>query len=212
LWLYCYRLALQWFKSYIGNRKQYVVLGDTQSELLDICHGVPQGSVLGPLLFLIFINDIVETTSFFKFILFADDSTLSAALPFENYILSANQINRELQKVSMWLKANKICINIKKTKYILFSYRRNAHFPCIKIGDGLIEETNSAKFLGIIIDKNLTFKEHISYIGAKISKSIGILNKVKNFLPAEALQIMYRTLIHPYLQYGIEACHGTNKN
>ena len=120
--LHCYGIrgvAHKWFKSYLTNRKQYVVIGNTQSELLDINHGVPQGSVLGPLLFLIFINDIVKSTSFFKFILFADDSTLSTSLPNDNHTV-ITRINNELQTVSKWLRADKICINVDK-KNILYS-------------------------------------------------------------------------------------------
>lgn len=205
-------LALNWFRSYLTNRKQYVVIGNAKSELLNINHGVPQGSVLGPLLFLIFINDIVKSTALFDFILFADDSTLSTSYPSVNQLNITETINDELQRVSNWLKANKLCINIDKTKYMLFSYRKTSNIHGIKFGDDQISETDSTKFLGIIIDKNLTFKPHITYISSKLSKSIGILHKVKHILPEEALKILYRTLIHPYIQYGIEAWYGTNKN
>ena len=204
--------ALNWFESYLSNRHQITYVNKTYSNSKIISHGVPQGSILGPLLFLIFINDIHKCTNFFKFILFADDSTLSSVIPNTDLLAISNTINSELNNLNLWLMANKLCINDDKTKYILFSYRRKIKLPLIKIGSYEILETDNTKFLGIFIDKSLTFKNHSNYLRQKISKSIGILYKLNKFLPNLVMQKLYFTLVYPYFLYAIEAWHSTYEN
>ena len=123
--------ALEWFSSYLGDRKQHVNINNTPSDVKFIKYGVPQGSILGPLLFLIFINDISNCTNFFKFILYADDSTLSTCIDTKNSQNHSSIINIELQKVYEWLNANCIAINEDKTKYMLFSYNKNISLPLL---------------------------------------------------------------------------------
>ena len=202
-------VASDWFASYLKNRKQSVVVGDSESTPLLIKNGVPQGSILGPLLFLIFINDLPNSSKIFKFILFADDSTLSLSLPSLSYD-AITLINTELSNVNRWLVSNKISINIDKTKFIIFSYRKTIDFsPLIRIGGSTIHRTDNIKFLGIFVDSHLKFSHHIAYISSKLSKSIGIIFRLNKFLPKEILKILYYTLVQPYLNYAIEAWHST---
>ena len=204
--------AADWFRSYLDNRKQYVYVNGSKSHLKTIKYGVPQGSILGPLLFLIFINDITESSKFFKYILYADDSTLSTCISEKELEKSAEIINDELNKVYMWLNANKIALNKKKTNFMVLSYNNNVMLPIIKMGPNIIEETDVIKFLGLHIDNHLTFRNHISIISSKISKSIGLLFKLNKFLPSNILKMIYIALINPYITYAIEAWYGTFKN
>ena len=137
-------------KSDLSERNQITVIDCITSSSFSISHGVPQESVLGPLLFLRFINDLPNSSSLFKFILFADDSTLSILFAEENVLEFSLIINHEVNNVNNWLTSNSICMNANKTKYMIFSYRKLLHLTNIKIGSTTIEETNNIKFVGII--------------------------------------------------------------
>ena len=117
----------------------------TTSSSSSVSHGVPQGSVLGRLLFLLSINDLLNSSSLFKFILFADDSTLSTSFAEENALEFTLTLNHELNNVNNWQTSNRICINVDKTKYMIFSYRKLLHLTTIKVGSATIEETNNIK-------------------------------------------------------------------
>ena len=115
-------IALNWFKSYLSDRMQCTEIGDTQSKLSFIKHGVPQGSILGPLLFLLYINDIVMSSPVFKFILFADDTSLFYS--HKNKHDAVDILNSELSKISQWLAANKLSLNVSKSKLLVFSNQK----------------------------------------------------------------------------------------
>ena len=204
--------ALDWFQSYLSNRKQYVNVNDTNSDLKQISCGVPQGSILGPLLFLIFINDLPRCSKLFKYILYADDSTLSTCIHENELNKSIELINTELKNLHHWLSSNKIALNKKKTNYMIFSYNKNIKINDIKIGSNIILETDYTKYLGIHVDHHLTFKYHINEISRKLSKSVGLLHKLNKFLPHNILKIIYSSLMHPYISYGVEAWYGTYRN
>ena len=150
-------IALHWFKDYLYNRKQYVVFNNYSSSFKDITCGVPQGSILGPLLFILYINDIVLCSKLLKFILFADDTNLFFSSKSIKDL--QNIINTELDKLSNWFRIIKLSINVSKTKFILFGRRSkfccNPNF-CLKIDSKIIEQVKSTKFLGIFIDVDLS--------------------------------------------------------
>ena len=157
-------IVLEWFKNYLSNRKQFVSYNSCNSELKDIVCGVPQGSILGPLLFILYVNDITNTSDVLEFILFADDTTILYSHPnIENQI---NRINEELKEVTNWFKANKLSVNASTTNYmILGTPRMVSNMDELNVNVILdstaLEKVKHTKFLGVLIDDCLTWKNHI---------------------------------------------------
>ena len=141
---------------------QYVAIDGIKSPPLPITCGVPQGSVLGPLLFLLYINDLHRVSSILFTILFADDTTLVASG--HNLDILVIETNNELSKIQNWINANKLSLNISKTNYILFSKKANSQLNPISFNGSVIERKHFTKYLGIVIKENLTCHDHISNI------------------------------------------------
>ena len=200
-------------ENYLTNRKQYVDFQSIQSSFLPISTGVPQGSILGPLLFIIYLNDISQASPLFNCISYADDTTLFISLNCDSsHSCFPNSIclNNELKKISEWLALNKLSLNVPKTKAMLFhNPKKRITPPDLKIGNSNIEYVDSFPLLGIIIDKNLNWTQHINHISKKISKTIGILKKVKHYLPTTNLKTIYNSLINSHINFGI-LCWGYN--
>lgn len=205
-------VPLKWFKSYLLNRKQFTSYNSVNSTMLSITTGVPQGSILGPLLFILYVNDIVSTSNHVSFILFADDTNMivtSENLNFDNMTL-----NQEINNLSIWFSANKLTINESKTKYILF---RKDRIPSrikleLYINGNRIDKVQHIKFLGVIITETLSWQLHINEICKKISRTIGILSRLKHELPYQVLLTIYKSLIGPYLNYAITAWGSSPKS
>ena len=164
--------------------------------------GVPQGSVLGPLLFLIYINDIVNSSDLFRFSLFADDTV--ATLSGKNLQALVSSVNREISNISLWFKVNKLSLNLSKTNYIIFRTRKrrvSTNLPEISIDDVIIRKVENVKFLGVTINEHLDWSTHISIISKSVARSVGILSKLKFILPSHILKLIYNSLILPHLSY-----------
>ena len=147
-------LANDWFKSYLSNRNQCVVINGISSTTMPIEYGVPQGSTLGPLLFLIFINDFPSCSNFFKFTLFADDSTLTCCFDHSDLNLIKNELESQLLPVNQWLSLNRIKVNSTKSNFMIFSYRKNMKIDHVNFGTNRLFQVHSTKFLGIYIDEH----------------------------------------------------------
>ena len=210
--------ALKWFESYLTNRKMFVQYNDCVSSYSELTTGVPQGSILGPLLFIIYMNDIAAVTDKFHFTIYADDTTLISPictfdinLSKDYKAISAN-INAELQLITDWMSLNKLSLNAKKTKMMLFHYP-NKHMKNVQlnlfINNTKIERVKEFNFLGVMFDENLTWKSHVSKIGSKIAAVVGTIKKLKRFLPQEILKVIYNALIQPHLNFGV-LLWGTN--
>lgn len=196
-------LPQSWFKSYLTNRRQYVEIENISSPPLPINIGVPQGSILGPLLFIIYINDMCKCSNKLGFVHFADDTTVF--IRGKNLDSVYAEMNSELVAIDTWLCANKLSLNIKKTSVMTFSHKSLFTESTIRIRESIIECVHKAKFLGIIIDDKLNYKDHINSVVNKVSKSCGVLRKLSASVPSHILKKLYFTLVYPFLVYGIEA-------
>ena len=191
-----------WFKSYLSKRKQYVSYDDQNSSLLSFSCGVPQGSILGPFLFILYINDLVNSSKVFKFVIFADDSNL--------YISHANiktlieLANRELLNIRSWITLNKLTLNVKKSHYIIFHRKKlPSVLNPVLLGSEPLQRVQSTKFLGVTIEDTLKWDKHIKNIANKVNKLSGILYQTRDMLTSSALKTIYHSLIYPNLTY----CH-----
>ena len=191
-----------WLKSYLSNRKQFVSFDDFNSNLMNISCGVPQGSILGPSLFILYINDICNVSKILKFVLFADDTNIFCS---DTNILNLSKtVSKELDKLNIWFAVNKLSLNISKTNFIIFGNRKFNEKLSITINEFEIERVYVTKFLGVFIDHKLNWKYHIENICTKISRNISIIYKASKVLGSHSLRSLYCTLILPYLNYCAE--------
>ena len=194
---------LDWFNSYLTDRKQYVSFNGESSEMRSVTCGVPQGSVLGPLLFLVYINDLPNISDKLSFFLFADDTNLY----YESNDLKELEktMNKELKKLSLWLNVNRLALNVSKTNFVIFrGYRKPCdHNVTLLINKKAIEQKSYVKYLGVLIDEHLNWKEHICNVTKKISRSVGIICKLRLCMNRSLLRTLYYTLVYSHLNYGI---------
>lgn len=199
-------VVLNWLISYLHNRQQYVHFAGHTSECLKIECGVPQGSVLGPKLFILYINDICDISELLRFVLFADDTNFFCSG--DNLKTLSKNIESEMVKLTTWFNVNKLSLNLEKTKFMVFA-KRSKDIVSLSINGVNIEKVSEFKFLGVTLDENLTWKPHVSYVKKKVSKNIFILNKVKYVLDCKTMRMLYCSLIQPYLSYCAEVWGNT---
>jgi hypothetical protein len=169
---------------------------------MTIKSGVPQGSVLGPLLFLLYINDIQFCSELISIVLFADDTNILFS---HTCLKQLNEIIQiEMNKITDWLNANKLSINTQKTKFILFTSKNKKLKDDIKIliNNESIKQVKNTTFLGIVIDECLTWCEHLCLITKKIIKCTAIISKIRHFTNLNSLKLIYYALVYPYFAYG----------
>ena len=200
----CDELTIQWFHSYLYNRTQKVVINNVSSDFCDINYGVPQGSILGPLLFILFVNDISLHIKNCKIYKYADDTSLCA---FSETTLSLqNKLSADLKIIEDWCINNRLVINTSKSKcMILCSHQKRRHLNTdqlqVCINGKFLENVSCQKILGVYTDKNLTWKDHINNLCKDISKLVGLLWRNKHLLPFSSRLLFYNSYILPKLDY-----------
>ena len=186
--------ASQWINSYLHNRMQFVSIDGTDSETRHMQYGLPQESILGPLLLIIYINDIPNVSQITKFILYADNV---------NNITEVNAQLRDLCKIHLkWVDSNGLCLNLKKTKNMIFSRARNLELlSTLTLANLPIERLTECKFLGVIVDENLTWSRHIKTIQTKMARYIGIMYKLKSQLPLKVRIQIFHSFVQSHINY-----------
>ena len=211
-------IANKWFQSYLSDRSQYIELEGIHSSHMPIRCGVPQGSILGPLLYLIYVNDIYKSCDG-NIVSFADDTTLYMS----NSDLAQlfTDTNRQINELFSWFCANKLSLNANKTKYIVIRPKHKKcdlnglnisidNIPLIRIGNDCDEK--AAKFLGLFIDEHLTWKHHIAHVNTKVSKILFLIKQAKNILPKDSLRTLYFALVHSHYSYGLLTWGNASKS
>ena len=194
--------SLQWFKNYFKGRKQFVHIDSRSSEELAVTSGVPQGSILGPLLFIVYINDIPRCVKHCSANMYADDTVLYLDGPTVHNLIF--YINQDLQCLSEWLEDNNLVLNVSKTKCVLFTSQRHKERDCILnlnlLGKSISCET-TFKYLGVVFDNFMTWKAHADYVCKKVASRVSILGRVRSFVTKEAATLVHNALILPLFDY-----------
>ena len=193
--------TLQLLESYLKDRTQYVSYGGFESERGLVECGVPQGSVLGPLFFIVFVNDMIRAAKQMDLVLFADDTSIFAKG--RNWVELFDKVNVGLAELSRWFRYNKLTLNLKKTEYIYFGGPKGSAVPQgeLKIGTEYIERVQGLRFLGVWVDEGLKWAGHIEKVKSKVSRLLGILGRVGAVLEGGLVHMLYNGLVLPHLQY-----------
>lgn len=203
--------SLGWFSSYLSHRSQQCSINGALSSPCEVSHGIPQGSNLGPLLFLIYINDLPNCLSVATPRMFADDTSISVASESTSELEST--LNLELEKIHDWLTANRLSLNVTKTEVMVMASRQKltAHGDLsinVHINNQNIKQVENAKTLGVTIDKNLNWSAHIQELVKKVSSAISILKRSRPYITKQTAIQVYDALILPHLDYCSEVWDG----
>ena len=203
--------ANKWFKSYLSNRRQLTEFNKVQSNYRNVQHGVPQGSILEPLLFLVHINDFQNCLDQAHSIMFADDTNIF--IKHKQIDIVYDQVQCELQNIASWLSANRLSLNADKTKYTIFHIHKksyNMQFPILRFNNKPIERVKKTPFLGVLLDENLSWKSHMLALLQKMRRNVGIIYKLKSYLNSNNLICIYHSLIASHLRYCITSWNHGN--
>ena len=204
-------MANKWFSSYLSHRYQKVSLNGESSQSLPITCGVPQGSILGPLLFLLYINDMHLSMEHSTIYHFADDTNLLYSC--KSFKVLRKHVNKDLQLLYDWLCANRLSLNAGKTEFVVFRPARHkmSERLTLKLHHTKLFESSKIKYLGLILDNKLSWKDHIAELSKKLSRAVDLLYKVRHVCPATVLRSLYYSLFNSHLSYGLVLWGNANR-
>ena len=197
-------ISKSWVNSYLTGRHQYVSVNNVHSEFMSIKHGVPQGSVLGPLFFILYINDLKNCLKYSKSYIFADDTAMN--ISHTSLKVLKKRLNIDLKLLYHWLSANQIKLNVAKTETILFRHptKKINYDLKLKLHGKRLTFNESTKYLGVCIDRNLNWKSQMSMLAKKLRRTNGIISKLRHFLPQSTMIQIYHALFQSHLNYSLQ--------
>ena len=194
--------SFDWFRNYLMTRTQRVFFGKHLSSCRPIQFGVPQGSILGPLLFVLYINDLPQCLENCSIHMYADDTVLYFTS------LCSSEINKvvqdDLNQVAKWIERNKLILNHSKTKTMLFGSRQNlskSPHLCIQLHGKILEKVPKFNYLGVFLDETLSWRDHVEYVSSKVSSRLGLLSRIRACLALEASKQVYTSIVQPLFDY-----------
>ena len=192
-----------WFKSYLQDRRQVCIVDGSFSDEGILISGVPQGSIIGPLLFLLYINDLHKTIHYSNCKMYADDT--SVCVPGKDIYEIESKINYDLSKINDWFAANRLSLNTVKSEFMVITnaqkHKSLGSTPVVKIGDTQLKNVSNTKYLGIEIDDKLSWCNHIDKICKKVSSGIGMIKRMRPYVDVETLVVIYKSLVQCHFDY-----------
>ena len=183
--------------SYLDQRYQLTKINNVYSKKQNVTMGAPQGSILGPLLFILYINDLPNVSDLVKFYIFADDTAVMIKACNQEELQS--KIDRLVPIITEWFQANRLSLNASKSNYQVFSKSKVSELNMI-LQNTKVERKTTVKYLGMYVDENLKWHNHIAYVVSTISRNLGVICRAKYLLTSRELTLLYNTLILPHFK------------
>ena len=200
-------MEFDWFCDYLSRHKQRVVVDGRSSEWAHVTQGVPQGLILGPLLFLLYVNDLPAVVAECTVSLYADDVTIYYANKDEGRVSEA--FNANLQRVMTWIEANRLRMNITKTQLMSLGGRLKGSGINVSLNDTAIPKSDLVNYLGVTINQDLNWKLHVDSIRRKAFAALASICKAISYLPVKTRKMLYLSLVLPYLNYCSTVWHSS---
>ena len=195
-------VELSWFSNYLSERRQRVILDGKHSDWTELTKGVPQGFILGPMLFLLFVNYLSDVVEHCIVNLYADDTTIYSTG--ENPVVLGTRMEKDLERVANWIRMNGLKMNVAKTQLMVLTRKGKYHMVDdveVKIGDTCLEKQNCVNYLGVKIDRDLSWKTHINHLHRQCMAKLAVIRRASCYLPQKVRGLLYQAFVLPHVDY-----------